>query len=813
MKSIVKFFIGGILLFGVTLSCGKKAELEARLDNLDGRISSLEALVASSNENAIAVGKFLRGDDILIVGYRSVDYGYELELSDGTVVTVTFGTQASSIVPVLGVNQDGEWIISLDGGKTFEKIVGAHDASGEDGYTPRLRVDENGCWILSVDGGSSWEVLLDGAGKPMSATAEGASSAVASFFRNVVFDQENSCVLFTLQDDRIISVPLLESFYLNVIGYQDGASIRLNETLLYEVEISGVADAVIRAPEDWKVALSDTKLSVIAPSEGVNGSAYQTEILLVSVKGYLKRVTLRFVLDTVTPDTGKTGVKTWDDFYEGNEDNILPDFSYAGFDHGESVPSDALSLGWTVYDVTNYGAVPNDGLSDRAAVLQAYQAAIGNGAVQNPVAKAVLYFPEGEFILHTSADNADGKSSPLQFRAGYFAVKGAGRDKTTLVMQDPNLPTSEALYSSPVMMEIKHYTDMSDLTSVTADAPVGAFSVSVASVSGISAGDWVCLYLLNNDATLVAQELAPMTVLPAMTNLTQNGVQIIDYHRVASVKGNVLTFEEPLLHAVEAKWNWKIREYPHYEMVGVEDLTFKGNAKADFIHHGSWQDDGGYKPLTMSRIVNGWIRRVRFTSVSEACSIASSANVSVYDVEIDGNRGHAAVRSQSSSRVFLGKIKDHSGNNAGQFHATGVAKPSLGTVLWRNIWGLDACFESHCTQPRTTLIDCCNGGWKQDRGGGAESEQPNHLKGLVIWNFQSQTAFEGVWDWWRSGTGWKYLPPIVVGFHGEACQFDESQTLVDEFHGVAVNPESLYEAQLKKRLGAVPAWLNTIKQH
>ena len=49
--------------------------------------------------------------------------------------------------------------------------------------------------------------------------------------------------------------------------------------------------------------------------------------------------------------------------------------------------------------------------------------------------------------------------------------------------------------------------------------------------------------------------------------------------------------------------------------------------------------------------------------------------------------------------------------NAGQFHAVGVNGPTMGTVIWRNLWGDDACFEAHADQCRATLIDCCKGGW------------------------------------------------------------------------------------------------------
>lgn len=65
-------------------------------------------------------------------------------------------------------------------------------------------------------------------------------------------------------------------------------------------------------------------------------------------------------------------------------------------------------------------------------------------------------------------------------------------------MKTKNYPATSDLWSSPVMLNIKHNStrignSYSALTSVTEDAAKGAFSVKVASTAGISAGDWVML--------------------------------------------------------------------------------------------------------------------------------------------------------------------------------------------------------------------------------------------------------------------------------------------------------------------------------
>lgn len=505
----------------------------------------------------------------------------------------------------------------------------------------------------------------------------------------------------------------------------------------------------------------------------------------------------------------------------GEADNLLLDFSYAGYKHGEVAPPDVWSLGYTVYNVKDYGAIPNDNKSDREALTKIL-AKIGS-KVDN--AKAIIYFPKGEYILHTAADDVDGQSQTIQLLMGGVILKGDGRDQTIIKMDAPNQPKDpNVMYSSPVMLEIKHNSGLSQITEVTGSADKGTFSVEVASTTGIKVGDWVCLQLVDNSPELIKTELSPYQPTSNMTNLHNDGVQVYDYHLVAAINGQTITFKEPIMHAVDSQWKWTIQKYPHYENVGVEDMTFEGKAKVDFAHHGSWEDDGAYKPINLVRLTNSWMRRVGFRSVSEASSIVNSSNVSVYDVIIDGNRGHAAIRSQASSRVFIGKVTDKSNGflidnrnvyeqGAGQYHACGVSKQSIGAVLWNVDWGTDACFESHATQPRATLIDRCTGGFMRFRQGGDYNQMPNHLADLTLWNFNAKNnVTDSPFIWWDSNSlWWKFLPPIVVGYHGGSINFNESQMKLNEEQGKAVTPYSLYEAQLRKRLGAVPAWLNSLQ--
>lgn len=848
MKRITLIISLIILTFSSAVSCLDTADMETRLDKLDERIAALEEAVGKINDNALAVSRFAQ-ENTLIVKYTRLDHGYELKLSDGTIITITDGVNAPGIVPIVSIDKDGNWLMSIDGGESFTPIKGAVNAFKETGQTPQFKIDEDGYWLVSIDAGKTYNHIMGVNGQPLSATDGALVSGKSKYFNSVGYDKENGVFTMTLANGESLSVPVLESFYIRLTGYADKAVILLDQTLTFKAEMSEVADAFFKVPEGWHAVLTDTELQVTAPSEGAKGE-YTINLVLTSVDGFILNEEYVFSLSEERYDG--SSCKEFNDWKAGNDENLLLDFSYAGYMRGEIAPPEADMLGYKVYNVTDYGAIPNDGKSDRDAFLACVEAATGvKFASSNKnltlahkeKANAIVYFPEGEFILHTAEDNytADGVtySRTIQIRAGNFVLRGAGRDKTTLVMKDPNLPTDPAvLYSSPLMIDFKHNSSFSPDGSpdVTKNVKKGAFSVEVSNASSLKVDSWVVLSVQNNDPAYVAEELKEGKVVAGELgpdhDINKNGVKVYEYHQIKSIEGNVVTFYEPIHHDVDVNYknftgngcyNWKVMNYPHYENVGIEDLTFKGDCKGTFKHHGSWEDDGAYKPLGMTRLVNSWLRRVRFTSVSEACSVTNCSNVSVYDVIFDGKRGHSSIRSQVSTKVFIGATVDRSNGylidnpsafveGAGQYHAVGVSKPSIGTVLWRNAWGSDACFESHATQPRATLIDCCTGGWMKFRQGGDANQVPNHLADLTVWNFCSVTPSSGTFNWWdHNSQWWKFLPPIVVGFHGQATTFDESQMKVNSSNGIPVNPESLFEAQIKERLGAVPAWIESLK--
>lgn len=868
MKKVISIIC--ITLLVALYSCDERDDLRSDIDNLKERVANLEASIEQMNSDISNYQQMVEGK-ILVVGYSKDEQdNYTIELSNGETITIYSGKVDMNDMPLFSVNASGHWAYTINDMTTEllvnDKPVSAIPEAGTAGVTPKLKVDANGFWLVSIDNGSTWNKL----GNNQIADGTQAVANASSLFSNVTIDEATGQITFTIRaDNSQVKVPIYgKDFYLT-IKYEGTATFGLGQKQEFVVEQANVETATIEN-QTWGVKLTENKLIVTAPKTNVQGKEYEEQIYIkiFSKEGYCRVVKLPVKLLTTKIDANSA--IAWQHFKTG-ENNVLPDYSYAGYNHGESAPQGAFSLGYQVINVKERMTAKN--MTARKALISILQekgmTRVNGTNKLNANAKIVIYFPAGDYVLHNDDDNTrdeskqkdavDSKnnnvSSGIEIYGGNFVIKGDGPDKTRLIMETPNLPTSISnLSSSPILLAIKHTNGPNNagnspkLASVTENAKRGDFTVKVSGTTGISSGQWVQLRLRSGDRELVKKEIGPIAlnenwaIAKAPISINQSsddlyGVKITEFHQVKSAANGKITFYEPIMHDIDIKYNdtegWEIRTYKYLENVGIEDLSFVGNALDGYAHHGEghaeqakvgWQYDGAYKPLLLQRVVNSWVRNVHFESVSEALTFAESANSSAYDIRISGKRGHSAVRSQGSSRVFIGKVRDESAGNdvygkscQGQFHGCGVSKPSVGTVLWNVTWGNDACFESHATQPRATLIDNCSGGLVYYRAGGDENEVPNHLGDLTLWNLNvtGTDSHASNFAWWSdSDTWWKIFPPIVVGTHGMNVKFpskEQQQVTYEESTGMKVSPESLYEAQLRERLGYVPGWLNALK--
>ena len=123
---------------------------------------------------------------------------------------------------------------------------------------------------------------------------------------------------------------------------------------------------------------------------------------------------------------------TYRQFVEAKENGtepILPDFSYAGYHHFSKPVPDVTH---TIYDVTSYGAIPDDDQSDQAAITAAIAAAEQNGS-------GIVFFPPGEFLVNTNADTTEaGEFTTIAIRSSNIVLRGSGSRAGGTVIRQVN---------------------------------------------------------------------------------------------------------------------------------------------------------------------------------------------------------------------------------------------------------------------------------------------------------------------------------------------------------------------------------------
>ena len=757
MAPVISMIISQVLLLG--------CKDEDSKEYIEGQIPETEvaAYIAQMNQDIADMQQLADGKLRVLTYFQEQDNVWVMELENGHLLRIYPEVEKNEKkeIPILGINEEGYWIYEFYNTEDIltdvnGEPVAALAKTGKGTFVPRLRLNEKNYWEVSFNG-MQWKQLTSRPTDVISTT-----SAAYSLMNGLVADEKNKTV---------------------------GLSLCCGELII-------------------------------------------TSVVL-----------------------GKGTTEAWNKFVLGTSDNVLLDYSYAGYDHGETAPKDGFAWGYKVCNVKQRMEQEN------IPALEAFIRILDENKLirkttsnaTNANAKIVIYFPAGEYVLHEEA----GKNFPYDILGGNFIIKGDGPQLTRLVMKTPNGDTEA---TNVPMLSIKHTNSPNNaghsplLANVVENAKKGESNLVVSSTTGLKPGKWVQLRLRSGNKDLLAKELGPITPtgswsieqqpvpITAEKSNDNYGIKVTEFHQIKSVGGNRVVFYEPIMHDIDTQYDdclgWEIREYKYYENVGIEDLTFVGQAITPYYHHGdgapsnvdAWRYDQEYRPIAMVRLVNSWVRNVDFESVSEALTISESANCSAYNIEIRGNRGHGAVRAAGSTRIFIGKINDQSKDGTankygvigqGQWHGCGVSKPSIGNVIWNSNWGSNACFESHATQPRATLFDNCSGGLVRYHAGGAEDEAPNHLSDLTIWNLnvtgtidEQKRDFSTNFTWWNNtDKWWKIYPPIVVGTHGQAVTFsqEENQLAYEESTGTRVTPESLYEAQLEKRLGAVPAWLRALK--
>ena len=495
----------------------------------------------------------------------------------------------------------------------------------------------------------------------------------------------------------------------------------------------------------------------------------------------------------------------WRTFVEQRQHGLpttLPDYSHAGYALAPSTADTAADL--EVFDIRTFGGRADDELSDREAIEIAIRAAEAAGG-------GIIQFPPGRFLL----SEEEGRSEGIVIRADHVVLRGAGSGPggTELYMRHRLLPRDPSQpWSTPSLLRFQATATPEGgrtLCRVVERSRRETFVVHVDDVSQVRIGDHVMLYMRNPAAT--PDLLAGLEPWEIWENAREKGIRMNgERHRVAAVEDGMLTFAEPIHLDIDPTHGWTVRSCPLGTGWGVEDIAFRGDAPEPFVHHKDAAHDSGWSILQFAYGHLPYVKRCRFVDVSSAVQVAGCYGGTVINCSIEGRRGHLSISSTASYGTLIAFCVDRS--TGGAFHGFGVSQSASGTVIYRSR-SSERGLDWHGAGPYATLVDASSGGLLGN--GGNYTNLPNHLQFLTLWNYE-QTGGE-VFDrlnWWEPRRGAeryshaKVVKPVIVGFHGLPTTFREGSCSLVESLGAAVEPTSLFEAQLELRTGGLPAWVD-----
>lgn len=292
--------------------------------------------------------------------------------------------------------------------------------------------------------------------------------------------------------------------------------------------------------------------------------------------------------------------ENWPPGFKDAEGRFLHDFSYAGYRSGD-VPLPEISS--TIVDVTKspYFA-DKTGLSDSRPAIQQAIDDIGKAG------GGVVFLPEGTYKINVSAS----ASNALKINYSNVVLRGAGIDKTFIYNENSNIRGLSVITVRPVTGGDWVYSGTNSV-SITSDLPDPTQLIPVSSVTGFKVGDWV---VLRADVTTGFIDEHQMASLWGTTM-----VGPIFYRTIVAIDAaaNTLKIDAPTRYFLKMRDNARVLKVtPVLSEVGLEHFSIAnkqtniaGLGDLDFSKSGTGAYEiHGSQLIGIFNAVNCWIKNV-----------------------------------------------------------------------------------------------------------------------------------------------------------------------------------------------------------
>lgn len=516
-------------------------------------------------------------------------------------------------------------------------------------------------------------------------------------------------------------------------------------------------------------------------------------------------------------------------------DHYLPDFSYAGYNHGVG---DIPILSGKTIDVTDYGVVPDDDEDDSKSLQDALQAA---HEVRGPV---ILKFPKGKIII----------SEILKITRSDIVLRGygSGLDGTILHFPRPLQMIDQSDALNELRTYLKKYDKKQREPKRNIDKLFSEYSWSGGFIWIQKDGTRPAAYLEENDPKIVVLADA-LNGKAGTQNLTVNqggklsvgdvvelqwfnrqgeegalikemygntSVKIGSHHwtfkdrplvrqktEILAVEGTQITISDPLLHNISSAVPAQLAQWQHLENVGIEDLRITFPESPSFGHH----MERGYNGIYMTSVFDGWVRNVNFHNSDASILTYNSANLTISEIETTGNRrAHYSVHAGNVHNVLVQNLRV----NNPSVHALSLNTQSTKCVFQNAVVTKTPVLDQHAGANHQNLFDNVTVYVPALRdksgpyfpiwdGSGAGYWQPGHGRFNTTWNLKVDVISGAYRDETVTLRGLAEGPDArLIGISGNR-KFDIDyypEPYLEKINDRVEEIPSLYQYQLQKRL-------------
>jgi len=429
----------------------------------------------------------------------------------------------------------------------------------------------------------------------------------------------------------------------------------------------------------------------------------------------------------------------WEQYLRYGPKSGIPDFSYAGSAAGTEIPK-WRQEGLEVFDVSEFGAYPDDGKDD----IEGIQAAIDSASVHGGIVK----LEKGVYDF-----DVDTQHCFLQIRSSNVILLGAGEgpdgtvihDHTPSRTPDPEKIWLAGLRPSFVAVESRDRLEQWNVLNhpeniLTGIQPAGFQDtiINVEDAKAIRVGKTYLVTMTDIDSSLVGALTAPMTKVSDYwyVNDDHRKYRFRQMVKVKSVRENQVILDSPLLWELKSAWNPQLWELPGLiENVGIAGLRFRTSWSEPFVHHKDDIHDNGWDHVKMRNCSNCFIFNVIFENATTAAGLSNCHQCEVFECQVLGNPGHNGfVISGHSTGNLLYNLKGGT-----QMHTWSINNYASGNVFY------------NCYSDTPSAVDCHGGigvynlfdniyGPVYKHGGSGKYLPPSHGRGFIAWNWVMGTS-------------------------------------------------------------------------